>query len=122
MLEKKKRPKALIVGGSIAGISCAHTLIKAGWEVQVLEKSPKPPAGCSTGAGLGLDPLSQRLLQSWLSRPESFLESTSPLTMEQVKFSPINLFFEFITLIDTRRNFESNIFNVRAKFMVATSQ
>ncbi|CAK9312856.1 unnamed protein product [Citrullus colocynthis] len=83
MVEKKQKPKAVIVGGSIAGISCAHTLLKAGWEVQVLEKSPTPPAGCSTGAGLALDPLSQKLLQSWLSRPELLLESTSPLATEQ---------------------------------------
>ncbi|XP_022951856.1 uncharacterized protein LOC111454588 isoform X1 [Cucurbita moschata] len=83
MLQKKQKPKALIVGGSIAGISCAHTLIKAGWEVQVLDKTTTPPTGCSTGAGLGLDTLSQRLIQSWLSRPELLVESTSPLGTEQ---------------------------------------
>ncbi|XP_038884093.1 6-hydroxynicotinate 3-monooxygenase-like [Benincasa hispida] len=83
MADEKHKPKAVIVGGSIAGISSAHTLIKAGWEVQVLEKSPSPPTACSTGAGLGLDPLSQRLLQSWLSHPELLLQSTSPLTTEQ---------------------------------------
>ncbi|XP_022131482.1 uncharacterized protein LOC111004675 isoform X2 [Momordica charantia] len=83
MQENKGRPKAVVVGGSIAGISCAHALIKAGWEVQVLEKSTAPPTGCSTGAGLGLDPLSQRLLQSWLSRPELLFESTLPLATEK---------------------------------------
>ncbi|KAL4033920.1 hypothetical protein IC575_007038 [Cucumis melo] len=83
MVEKKHNPKAVIVGGSIAGISCALTLIKAGWEVQVLDKSPSPPTGCSTGAGLILDPLSQKLIQSWISRLELLLESTLPLTTEQ---------------------------------------
>ncbi|XP_038886774.1 aurachin C monooxygenase/isomerase-like [Benincasa hispida] len=89
MVEKKEKPKAVIVGGSIAGISCAHTLLKAGWEVQVLERSSTPPTGCSTGAGLALDPLSQRLLQSWLSRPELLLEYSLPLATEQVEISPL---------------------------------
>ncbi|KAL9330894.1 hypothetical protein ACSQ67_000504 [Phaseolus vulgaris] len=35
-----KRGKAVIVGGSIAGISCAHALTLAGWDVLVLEKTP----------------------------------------------------------------------------------
>lgn len=90
MQENKGRPKAVVVGGSIAGISCAHALIKAGWEVQVLEKSTAPPTGCSTGAGLGLDPLSQRLLQSWLSRPELLFESTLPLATEKVNTLLVN--------------------------------
>ncbi|XP_022131857.1 uncharacterized protein LOC111004901 [Momordica charantia] len=83
MNEKKRRPRAVIVGGSIAGISSAHALIKAGWEVQILEKSTSPPTGSSTGAGLGLDPLSQSLIQSWISHPLLLLHSTLPLTIDQ---------------------------------------
>lgn len=83
MNENKRIPKALIVGGSIAGISCAHALLKAGWKVQILEKSTTPPTGSSTGAGLSLDPLSQSLIQSWLSDPHRLLHSTLPLTVDQ---------------------------------------
>ncbi|XP_038885622.1 2,6-dihydroxypyridine 3-monooxygenase-like isoform X2 [Benincasa hispida] len=83
MNENEEIPKALVVGGSIAGISCAHTLIKAGWNVQILEKSTTPPTGSSTGAGLGLDPLSQSLIQSWLSDPHRLLQSTLSLTVDQ---------------------------------------
>ena len=99
MVEKEQKPKAVIVGGSIAGISCAHTLIKAGWEVQVLDKSPSPPTGCSTGAGLILDPLSQKLLQSWISRPELLLQSTLPITTEQVQISSYHSLYRCIILI-----------------------
>ncbi|KAL0557670.1 hypothetical protein IC582_006220 [Cucumis melo] len=84
MDENERRiPKALIVGGSIAGISCAHALLEAGWKVQVLEKSTTPPTGSSTGAGLGLDLLSQSLIQSWISDPQLLFQSTLPLTVDQ---------------------------------------
>jgi len=33
-----RKPKPVIVGGSIAGISSAHALTLAGWDVIVLEK------------------------------------------------------------------------------------
>ncbi|CAI0444405.1 unnamed protein product [Linum tenue] len=74
-------PKAIIVGGSIAGVCCAHSLIHAGWKVTVVEKSPGPPTGSATGAGLGLDPQSRQQNQatdaetksSWvLARDEEF--------------------------------------------------
>ncbi|CAJ1972115.1 unnamed protein product [Sphenostylis stenocarpa] len=54
------KPRAVIVGGSIAGISTAHALTLSGWNVIVLEKTNAPPTRSSTGAGLGLDPLSQK--------------------------------------------------------------
>ena len=63
MLEEGK-PKAVIVG--VAGISSAHALILAGWDVVILEKTFAPPTASSTSAGLGLDPLSLRILHSWL--------------------------------------------------------
>lgn len=99
MNEKKGIPKAVIVGGSIAGISSAHALINAGWQVQILEKSTTPPTGSSTGAGLGLDTLSQSLIQSWLSQPQLLLHSTLPLTIDQVIFESNQMFqrvFEFL--------------------------
>ncbi|KAI6680135.1 hypothetical protein NL676_034016 [Syzygium grande] len=78
----KPKPKAMIVGGSIAGVSCAHALIRVGWDVVVIEKSRKPPKGSPTGAGLGLDPLSQELIGTWTGRPELLHNITAPLTID----------------------------------------
>ncbi|KAK6119478.1 hypothetical protein DH2020_046782 [Rehmannia glutinosa] len=83
MKEEKRKGKAVVVGGSIAGLSCAHALIAAGWEVVVLEKTSSPPTGCATGAGLGIDPLAQKLLQSWLKQPKILDLTTLPLTIDQ---------------------------------------
>ncbi|KAK4340826.1 hypothetical protein RND71_039327 [Anisodus tanguticus] len=77
------KAKAVIVGGSIAGICCAHALIRAGWDVVVLEKTPAPPTGSPTGAGLGLDPLSQKIIKSWLQQPHLLQQTTLPLTVDQ---------------------------------------
>lgn len=42
--------RAVIVGGSVGGLITAHALIKAGWEVTVLEQSPSiSPAGAVRG-------------------------------------------------------------------------
>ncbi|XP_068648872.1 uncharacterized protein [Aristolochia californica] len=77
------KPKAVVVGGSIAGLSCAHALISAGWDVVVLEKTEAPPTGSPTGAGLGLDPLACRFLHSWLPQPQILLDATLPLAIDQ---------------------------------------
>ncbi|KAJ4707948.1 Monooxygenase, FAD-binding protein [Melia azedarach] len=80
----RKKGKVVIVGGSIAGVSCAHALISAGWDVVVLEKAGGPPTGSPTGAGLGLDPLVQRIIQSWLRGDTRLLQTaTLPLTIDQ---------------------------------------
>ncbi|XP_015571627.1 6-hydroxynicotinate 3-monooxygenase isoform X2 [Ricinus communis] len=84
MSEKNKnKPKAIIVGGSIAGISCAHALILAGWNAVVLEKSNSPPKGSPTGAGIGIDLLSQQIIKSWLANPHLLHELTFPLSIDQ---------------------------------------
>ncbi|KAK9029578.1 hypothetical protein V6N11_026691 [Hibiscus sabdariffa] len=80
---QKKKAKAIIVGGSIAGVSCVHALTSIGWEVSVLEKTAAPPTGSPTGAGLGLDPLSQTLITSWLADPQLLQQATLPLTIDQ---------------------------------------
>lgn len=77
------KPKAVIVGGSIAGICCAHALIRAGWDVVVIEKTPQPPTGSPTGAGLGLDPFSQKIIQSWIQQPQLLQRITLPLVVDQ---------------------------------------
>lgn len=82
--KKKKKPKAVIVGGSIAGLSCAHALILAGWDVVVLEKSISPPNGSPTGAGIGIDRVSQQIIQSWISSPQLLQDATLPLQIDQV--------------------------------------
>lgn len=84
MKEGERKGKAVVVGGSIAGLSCAHALIAAGWGVVVLEKTSCPATGCGTGAGLGLDPLAQNIIKSWLDRPHLLDLSTLPLTIDQV--------------------------------------
>ncbi|KAG5377018.1 hypothetical protein IGI04_041614 [Brassica rapa subsp. trilocularis] len=78
-----KKMKAIIVGGSIAGVSCAHSLTLAGWDVLVLEKSSEPPARSPTGAGLGLDPQARTIIKSWLSHPHLLDETTLPLSIDQ---------------------------------------
>ncbi|XP_054788436.1 uncharacterized protein LOC129294247 [Prosopis cineraria] len=78
-----RKPKAVIVGGSIAGVSTALALCSTGWEVVVLEKTSSPSTGSPTGAGLGLDSLSLRIIGSWLSQPELLHHSTIPLTIDQ---------------------------------------
>ncbi|KAG7550291.1 FAD/NAD(P)-binding domain superfamily [Arabidopsis thaliana x Arabidopsis arenosa] len=80
---KKKKGKAIIVGGSIAGLSCAHSLTLAGWDVLVLEKSSEPPVGSPTGAGLGLDPQARQIIKSWLPTPHLLDEITLPLSIDQ---------------------------------------
>jgi 2-polyprenyl-6-methoxyphenol hydroxylase-like FAD-dependent oxidoreductase len=50
------KPSALIIGGSMAGLFAANLLYRAGWQVQVLEKSTTPltsrGTGIATHAGL----------------------------------------------------------------------
>lgn len=81
---EKKKAKAVIVGGSIAGVSCAHALISAGWDVVVLEKSSQPPKGSPTGAGLALDRQAFNIIESWLPQPQLLQQTTLPLTIDQV--------------------------------------
>lgn len=57
---------AVVVGGSVAGLACAHAVAGAGWEVVVLEKAAAPAAGSGTGAGLGLDAQSMEILSRWI--------------------------------------------------------
>ncbi|XP_028802328.1 uncharacterized protein LOC114757434 [Neltuma alba] len=78
-----RKPKVVIVGGSIAGVSTAHALCSAGWDVVVLEKTTTPSTGSPAGAGLGLEPLAQSIIGSWLSRQELLHDSTVPLTIDQ---------------------------------------
>ncbi|KAJ6804378.1 uncharacterized protein M6B38_182940 [Iris pallida] len=65
----KRAPKAIVVGGSIAGLSCAHALIGAGWDVTVIEKTMSAPTGSPSGAGLSLEPQAIEVVNRWLGDP-----------------------------------------------------
>ncbi|XP_020588150.1 uncharacterized protein LOC110029975 isoform X2 [Phalaenopsis equestris] len=79
MAEREAPGKALVVGGSIAGLSCAHALITAGWELTVIEKSSSPSSGSPTGAGLSLDPQAREIVSSWLLDPAILNDASLPL-------------------------------------------
>ncbi|GAA4484823.1 FAD-dependent monooxygenase [Rhodococcus olei] len=53
------RGTATIVGGGIGGLTAAHHLIRAGWQVRVLERSAALP---DTGTALGMWPAAQSAL------------------------------------------------------------
>jgi len=95
MRERMRKPKAIIVGGSIAGISCAKALILAGWDVVVIEKTCGPPTGNPTGAGIALHPLSQKIVKSWLHQPDLLHNITLPLTIDQVMYVSTQNCFNF---------------------------
>lgn len=86
MRERLQKPKAIIVGGSIAGVSCAKALVLAGWDVVVIEKTRGPPTGSPTGAGIALSLLSQKIVKSWLRQPDLLHNITLPLTIDQVMY------------------------------------
>lgn len=90
-MDGEGKPKAVIVGGSIAGVSTALALSEAGWDVVVLEKTTAPSTGSPTGAGLGLDSLSLAIIRSWLSQPHLLHDSTVPLTIDQVSLCKFQL-------------------------------
>jgi hypothetical protein len=84
---KNEMKKVVVVGGSIAGLSCAHAFLKAkGWEVVVLEKARSVS---SAGAGLGLDPESCDALKDW-GIGDGLLQQSLPLSIEEV-----NLLFQY---------------------------
>ncbi len=78
---KEEMKKVVVVGGSIAGLSCAHAFLKAkGWEVVVLEKARSVS---SAGAGLGLDPEACDALKDW-GIGDGLLQQSLPLSIEEV--------------------------------------
>lgn len=61
---KEQKPKAIIVGGSIGGTSCAKALMLAGWDVVVLDKAQVHTIGHPTGSALAIDPLAKKIVKS----------------------------------------------------------
>ncbi|KAL2525490.1 FAD/NAD(P)-binding oxidoreductase family protein [Abeliophyllum distichum] len=107
MTEEKRKGKVVVVGGSIAGISCAHAMLAAGWDVVVLEKTCSPPTGSATGAGLGLDPLAQKIIQSWLQQPQLLQMTTLPLTIDQNQATDGNKKISWMLTRDENFNFRA---------------
>ncbi|DBA89990.1 TPA: hypothetical protein ACH3X2_004363 [Trebouxia sp. C0005] len=79
-VEMSAKLNALVIGGSIGGLSTAHALLRAGCGVTVLERAPEV-SGNSLGAGLGLDEPVCDLLRSWTSK-EQFDKNSLPLPIE----------------------------------------
>ncbi|KAH9799293.1 FAD binding 3 domain-containing protein [Citrus sinensis] len=112
-----RKPKAIIVGGSIAGISCAKALILAGWDVVVIEKTRGPPTGNPTGAGIALNPLSQKMVKSWLHQPDLLHNITLPLTIDQsyIQYSASGNFFWGHLYLTFCISHDKSTVNVKAK-------
>ncbi|TYI89715.1 hypothetical protein E1A91_D03G074300v1 [Gossypium mustelinum] len=105
--QKKKKSKVIIVGGSIAGVSCAHALTSIGWQVVVIEKTAAPPTGSPTGAGLGLDSLAQMLITSWIANPQLLQHATLPLTIDQNQASDSSTKVNWTLTRDEEFNFRA---------------
>ncbi|KAJ4843352.1 hypothetical protein Tsubulata_038654 [Turnera subulata] len=71
------------MGGSVAGLSTAHAVLKAGWDVVVLEKAHVAPKGSPTGAGLAIDTQSIGVIESWLPDPQLLQDTTFPLDIDE---------------------------------------
>jgi 2,6-dihydroxypyridine 3-monooxygenase len=67
------RPRVLVAGGSIGGLTAAHVLAGAGCDVCVLERSPAPLVG--RGAGIVLHPATVRW---WRERDVRPLDELGP--------------------------------------------
>ncbi|CAM8949520.1 unnamed protein product [Rhodiola kirilowii] len=101
------KPKAVVVGGSIAGICCAHALTSAGWDVVVLEKASSPPTKSTTGAGLGLDSLSCSIIDSWLRQPGAIHTATTSLEIDQNQVTDMERGERWILARDESFNFRA---------------
>ncbi|KAL7616259.1 hypothetical protein Lser_V15G01649 [Lactuca serriola] len=107
---KESKGRAVVVGGSIAGVCSAHALLSAGWEVMVLEKTTAPPTGSPTGAGLGLDPLARRIINSWLPQQQSdnlLNNHTLPLTIDQNQATDVEKKISRVLTRDESFNFRA---------------
>jgi len=83
-MKNTEKKRVVVVGGSIAGLSCAHALLRSSqWlEVVVFEKALSVTAA---GAGLGLDTGACDALREW-GLGDALEASTLPLSVEEVQF------------------------------------
>lgn len=81
-INDSKRKRVVVVGGSIAGLCCAHSLLRSEWlEVLVFERARSVTAA---GAGLGVGPRACDALRSW-GLGDALESSSLPLSMEEVR-------------------------------------
>ncbi|KAL3689483.1 hypothetical protein R1sor_015792 [Riccia sorocarpa] len=74
--------RVIVIGGSVAGLACAHALLKTGvCRVMVIEKA-RALSGNNTGAGLGIDAAACEAMEDWGLRDELHLNS-KPLDYEE---------------------------------------
>lgn len=73
-----RRPTAIVVGGGIAGLTAAASLVREGWDVTVLERAP---GYTDVGAGLGLTANGLAVLDH-LGVGEAARASGSPMHMD----------------------------------------
>ncbi|XP_024403064.1 uncharacterized protein [Physcomitrium patens] len=79
-INDSKRKRVVVVGGSIAGLCCAHSLLRSEWlEVLVFERARSVTAA---GAGLGVGPRACDALRSW-GLGDALESSSLPLSMEE---------------------------------------
>lgn len=89
--------RVIVIGGSIAGLSCAHALLKSGVcsSLTVLEKARSLTAA---GAGLGLDEPTCQALEDWGLRDDLFRMS-KPLRSEQVLQVYFSILIDFLSSV-----------------------
>ncbi|XP_057790860.1 uncharacterized protein LOC131007970 [Salvia miltiorrhiza] len=109
--ETERKGKAVVVSDSIAGLSCTHALIIASWGVVVLEKTSSPATGCANGAGLGFDPLAQKVIKSWLDEPHALDLTTLPLTIDQNEATDGDKKINWMLIRDESFNFRAALWS-----------
>ncbi len=76
-----ERVDAAVIGGGLAGLSCAYTLAKAGLDVMVVERGDYPGSKNVTGGRLYMNPVRQYLPELWDDAPFERHVTKERLTM-----------------------------------------
>jgi electron transfer flavoprotein-quinone oxidoreductase len=76
-----ERVDVAVIGAGLAGLSCAHTLAKAGLDVLVVERGDYPGSKNVTGGRLYMNPVRQYLPEIWDEAPFERHVTKERLTM-----------------------------------------
>ncbi|KAL7935364.1 hypothetical protein V8C35DRAFT_299268 [Trichoderma chlorosporum] len=87
--------KIIIIGAGLGGLTAAYAFAKSGYEVQVLERSPKLNP---TGGGISVRPSASRVLQSWGLQPvlEQICDRSPSVTYRELNSGEVRT-----TIVDT---------------------